>query len=337
VLDARAWLTWALTVLLAASYNRNPLYSVLLLLVTVWVVAACAIEKDAPPTLAPLRFAGVAVPMTALFNVLATNLGTTVLFHLPTWLPLVGGAVTLEALAFGIINGLNLTVIFSGFTAFNGGLATRELLQLAPRAFHESGVVVSIALNFVPQTLQSLQRIREAQAVRGHRIRGIRDWIPILTPLLVSALERAMTLAESMVARGYAAASRTPHLRIQVLLALGLLTSLGGWLTYLFAPTARTLATATLLLGIALLSGALWLAGRAVQHTTYRPRHWCWRDTLTVVGCLPLLTLLLTRQAAFTYTPYPTLTWPPFAPWIGVSVLGLLAPILFPTHDRESI
>ena len=35
-------------------------------------------------------------------------------------------------------------------------------------------------------------RIREAQAVRGHRVQGIRDWLPIVVPLLVSGLERAM-------------------------------------------------------------------------------------------------------------------------------------------------
>jgi energy-coupling factor transport system permease protein len=325
--DARAWLLWALTVLLAASYNRNPLYSVLLLLVVMWAHAGCvpAEEQDAAP-LTPLRFALIAVPLAALFNALSSSIGTTVLFDLPVGLPLVGGAVTLEALVFGAINGLNLTVIFVGFTTFNRALTTRALLRLTPRAFHESGVVLSIALTFVPQTLKNLARIREAQAVRGHRVQGIRDWIPILTPLLVSALERALALAESMVARGYAAVARTIHLRIRLLLALGLLTVLGGWLAYLFAPVAQAAALVVSALGVALLGGALWLAGRAVRHTVYRPRRWRARDTLIVVGCLPLLFLLFTRRAVVTYSPYPTLTLPPFNAVIGLSILGLLVP-----------
>lgn len=322
--DARAWLVWALTVLLAASYRRNPLYGILLLLVTAWVHAACAAKKAAAAPLAPLQFAGIAVPLAALFNVFASPVGTTVLFTLPDWLPLVGGAVTGEALVFGATNGLTLAVIFAGFATFNRALRTRQLLQLTPRAFHESGVVLSIALNFVPQTLQSLRRIREAQAVRGHRVRGLRDWIPIVTPLLVSALERALALAESLAARGYGDVATPSPLRTQLPLALGLLTLLGGWLTYVFAPAARLPALVALGGGLVLLGGALWLTGRSVRHTTYRPRRWRPRDTLIVAGCLPLIILLLTREAA--YSPYPTLSWPPFDSLIGVSILGLLVP-----------
>lgn len=326
MVDAGAWLTWALTVLLAASYSRNPLYGILLLLVTVWVYAACAAEKEAAVPPAPLRFALVAMPLAALFNALSSHVGTTILFTLPEWLPLVGGAVTLEALVFGAINGLNLAVIFSGFAAFNRALSTRQLLQLTPRVFHESGVVLSIALTFVPQTMQNLRRIREAQAVRGHRVQGVRDWIPILTPLLVSALERALALAESMVARGYAAVAAPSSLRMQLSLALGLLALLGGWLTYVFAPAARSHAIVALGLGLVALGGTLWMAARAVRHTAYRPRRWRARDTLIVAGCVPVLFLLLTRRAAVTYSPYPTFTWPSFDALIGLSILGLLVP-----------
>ncbi len=339
--DARAWLTWTLTVLLAASYSRNPLYGVLLLLVTGWVHATCAIDNappadTAPPApLAPLRFALVAVPLAALFNGLASPAGTTVLFHLPARLPLIGGAVTLEALAFGAINGLNLAVIFSGFAAFNRALTTRQLLQLTPRAFHESGVVLSIALTFAPQTIASLRRIREAQAVRGHRVRGVRDWIPIFTPLLTSALERALALAESLVARGYAAVAAPSPPGTRILLAIGLLTLLGGWLTYVFAPGARTPALIALGLGVVALGGALRRVARTVRYTTYRPRRWRVRDTLIVAGCLPLLVLLITRRAAVAYSPYPTLDWPPFDALIGVSILGLLVPI-FLTPAKKS-
>jgi energy-coupling factor transport system permease protein len=347
VADARAWLLWALTILLAASYNRNPLYSFLLLLVTLWGHAACVVAEgergavgDADPEalapLAPLRFALVAVPLAALFNVLASHVGATVLFRLPDWLPLIGGAVTLEALVFGAINGLNLTVIFVGFMTFNRALTVRDLLQLTPRAFHESGVVLSIALTFAPQTLQSLRRIREAQAVRGHRVRGVRDWAPILTPLLVSALERALALAESMVARGYASVATEANLRTQILLVFGLVTLLGGWLLFLFAPAARVMAVGGLVLGAGLLSGAMWIAGRGVRHTVYRPRRWRWRDTLMVAGCLPMLALLLTRRSLVTYTPYPALTWPAFAPLVGVSVLGLLMPALLLTWSMSN-
>jgi len=315
--------------LVSASFSRNPLYSFLLLLVATWVYTTCAVvEQNQPAPFSPLRFALFAVPLAALFNALSSHFGATTLFYLPAWIPLLGGAVTLEALVFGAINGLNLTVIFVSFTAFNRALTVRDLLALTPRAFHESGVVLSIALTFVPQTIHNLQRIREAQAVRGRRLRGLRDWAPIFTPLLVSALERALTLAEAMVARGYATVAAAAHTPMRVALALSLLTIVGGWLAYLFAPPARGLAGGMLALGAALLVGVAWRIGRSVRHTVYRSRHWRARDTLIVAACIPLLFLLLTRRGLFYYSPYPGLTWPPFDPLAGLSLLGLLAPAL---------
>ncbi|MBN2004615.1 MAG: energy-coupling factor transporter transmembrane protein EcfT [Anaerolineae bacterium] len=329
MVDARAWLLWALTVLLTASYSRNPLYGILMLLVTTWVHTTCALtEEGDSPLFVPLRFALFAIPLAAVFNALSAHIGETRLYELPAWIPLFGGPVTLEAIVFGAINGLNVTVIFSGFTAFNRALAVRDLIKLTPRALHESGIVLSIALTFAPQTVRSLHRIREAQAVRGRQVRGLRDWAPIFTPLLVSALERALTLAEAMASRGFAATAAAAQTGTRVLLASGLLLLLGGWGGYLFAPNARGLAGAALGLGTVLFAGALWQAGRAVRRTVYRPGRWRARDTLVVAGCLPALALLLARRGAFYYTPYPRLAWPVFEPWVGLCVLGLLVPAL---------
>ncbi len=324
--DARAWLVWVLTVLLTASYSRNPLYGILLLLVTLWANVACSVTDERGMPLGSVRFALFAIPAAAVFNALAVHVGETVLFYLPDWLPLVGGAITGEALVFGALNGLSLVTIYSGFLALNRALPVRQLIKLTPRAFHESGVVLSIALTFVPQTMHSLERIREAQAVRGHRLRGLRDWLPVVTPLLVGALERAFTLAEAMMARGYAAVATAAQLPVQTLLAVGLLTLLGGWLGYLFLPTFHTLSVVALGLGGFLLLTALVIVGRSSRHTVYQPQHWRLRDTAIVIGCVPILIMLLWRQETFYYTSYPRLTWPTFDLWVGCCILGLLVP-----------
>jgi len=231
MLDARVWLLWVLTTLVAASSARNPLYAVLLALVTTVVGTVCAPADGHAGgrrvALSPLRFAAIAVPLSALFNALTVHVDDTVLLRLPGWLPLLGGPITLEALVFGVQNGLVLTVIFAGFAVLNQVTPVRDLVGLAPRAFHEVGVVISIALTFVPQTIRSLNRIRQAQAVRGHRVWGLRDWPPIVVPLLISGLERSMGLAEAMVARGYGSISdRAQPLRTSGGLVLGLLTLL---------------------------------------------------------------------------------------------------------------
>jgi len=282
----------------------------------------------------------VAVPLAALFNGLTAHLGDTVLFRLPDWLPLLGGPVTLEALVFGATNGLTLAAIFSGFAVFNQVTPARDLVQLAPRAFHEAGVVLSIALTFIPQTTRSLNRIREAQAVRGHRVRGLRDWLPIIVPLLVSGLERSMGLAEAMVARGYGAVSdRAQPLRTQGLLALGLLALLGGWLVFLFLPSWEGVATGVMVVGAGTIIGVVWLAGQSVSHTTYRKRRWTARDTLAVLGCgltlaVVLLPLPITDSGTLYYAPYPRLALPTFDPFIGLGLLGLLVPAVIITAGQ---
>lgn len=361
MLDPRAWLLWALTVLVAAS-TRNPLYVALVLLIAAAVELAGAPAR--PAGSAPLagsvraagsarsgrlpsslRFAAVAIPLATLFNGLTVHLGETVLFRLPAGLPLLGGPVTLEALAYGAINGLTLTAIFSGFSTFNQVTPARDLVRLTPRAFHETGVVLSIALTFIPQMTRSVSQIREAQAVRGHRIRGLRDWLPIFVPLLVSGLERALGLAEAMVARGYGAVSDRAHsLRAQALLALGLLALLLGWLGILLLPRWRPVAIASMIGGAGLIVGRLWRAGRSVAHTTYRARPWTARESLVLLGCGLTLAALLAPlpfvdRETLSYSPYPRLAPPPFDPSIGLGLLGLLVPALavdpkeIPPHD----
>jgi energy-coupling factor transport system permease protein len=337
MLDARVWLLWALTTLVAASSTRNPLYTVLLALVAAVVGTVCAPRDGGQRAVfSPFRFAAVALPLSALFNALTVHFGQTALFRLPDWLPLLGGPVTLEAFVFGVQNGLVLTVIFAGFAVFNQATPVRDLVGLAPRAFHEAGVVISIALTFAPQTMRSLNRIRQAQAVRGYRMRGLRDWPPIVVPLLISGLERSMGLAEAMVARGYGAVSdQTQPLHRSAGLALGLLTLLGGWLTFLFWPAWREAGIGLMVGGGALIVGMVWLAGRAVHHTVYRPRRWTVRDTLAVAGCGLTLAIILTQREALYYSPYPRLTFPIFDPLVGLGLLGLLTPAIVGAGARR--
>jgi energy-coupling factor transport system permease protein len=335
MLDPRVSLIWVLTTLAVASPARNPLYAVLLLLMTTVVGVVCHGDVDTAmdraAAFSPLRFGAIAVPASALFNALTVHIGDTVLLHLPGWLPLLGGPITLEALIFGLQNGLVLTIVFAGFGAFNEMTPARDLVGLTPRAFHEVGVILSIALTFAPQTLRSLNRIRQAQALRGHRMRGLRDWPPIIVPLLVSSLERSMGLAEAMVARGYGAiANQAQPLGTSVGLSAGLLTVLAGWLMFLFRSEWRQAGLGGMLAGAAVIAGVVWLAGRSVRHTVYRPRRWTVRDTLVLAGCgLALAVVWLPTPSNLNtlyYVPYPRLTLPPFDPWVGLGLLGLLFP-----------
>jgi hypothetical protein len=73
-------------------------------------------------------------------------------------------------------------------------------LRATPAFLFHAGVIISIAVTFVPQMVLGAKEIRQAQRIRGHRFRGIRDLLPLILPLLARA-QRAIQLAETMEAR----------------------------------------------------------------------------------------------------------------------------------------
>jgi len=339
MIHAAAWLGWAGGTLVILSTTRNPWYVGLTLVCIAVVRAAVRKRGDGSPPIpiSMTRFGLVVIGFSAIFNALTVHFGRTVLFSLPEAIPFLGGVVTLEAVVYGAVNGLVLTGLFAAFTVFNQAISIRQLVRLVPRAFFPVAVVTSIAMTFVPVTLRQYRAIREAQAVRGHRLRGLRDWLPLLMPLLTGGLERAFQLAEAMTARGFAATESTPnnlYLRLITLTGLTLLTV--GWLLRLVWGFSQS-GLVILLVGLGMVIGALWLMGRRVPRTNYRPQLWTGRDWLVVIvtGAAALTFAApwpgLDRSSLFFY-PYPVLNWPPFQPFFGVALLGLLLPGLLILH-----
>ncbi len=325
-----SWTIWALTVLAALTLTHNPFYVALVLLDVAVVNAALRLTRQeaAPPPFSAWKMGLLLTVSAALFNALTAHFGATTLLRLPEGIPLLGGPVTLEALAFGALNGLALAGIFAAFQTFSQAVPVSGMLRLVPRGFQSLGVIVSIAITFVPLTLRQWQAIREAQALRGHRPRGLRDLPPLFTPLLVSSLERSLQLSEAMTARGFSAPSpgMGRRVRLGMLLALGAL--LAGWA--LAALWGRSLPGWGLMLaGGLLLTGLAVRQGRGVPHTTYRPAPWGRGDWFVTLGCALFLAawLLPPASRALAYSPYPALSLPPFAARYGLAALALLGPV----------
>ena len=129
-LDPRAWLAWVAALAVVSSVTRNPLYLILALLIAVVVERRCAAGERSLMPFSPFRFALIVLPLAAGFNALMVHAGETVLFRLPAGLPVVGGPVTAEALAYGAINGLALTALFAAFTTLNRVVPVHELVKL---------------------------------------------------------------------------------------------------------------------------------------------------------------------------------------------------------------
>jgi len=334
MLNTFTWLAWVVSALILLSATRNPLHLTLLIawLALVWR-QTLKNSAGVPLPFSPFRIGAVIVFFSALFNAAMVHVGTTVLFRLPAdWL-LVGGAITLEAALYGALNGVVLGGFLLAFSILNQTVPVNALVRVIPRAFQPVAVVMSIAITFVPTTLRQFRQIKEAQAVRGHQPRGLRDWLPLFLPLLVGGLERALNLAEAMTARGFAGANIPRHAdvtRMGMVFGLGLI--LLGWATQLL--TDLRWGVGAVLAGIALVVAALWVTGNRVPHTTYRRQVWRGRDWLALAAVaipvgLALLPVPGINREALIFYPYPTLTTPAFSPILALAGAGLLAPIVW--------
>lgn len=82
------------------------------------------------------------------------------------------------------------------------------------------GLVLSMALRFIPVVSEEAGRIRLAQRARGVNfdersvLRRVRAWAAVLTPLVVGLFRRADRVAESMDARCYGQRSSGKHRRV---------------------------------------------------------------------------------------------------------------------------
>jgi biotin transport system permease protein len=64
------------------------------------------------------------------------------------------------------------------------------------------GLVLAMALRFVPLVAERAARVREAHAARGGSLRGVRGTAALVVPLLVQVLRLAHTVGEALEARG---------------------------------------------------------------------------------------------------------------------------------------
>ena len=338
-----AWVVWLLATVAALLSTRNPVYlAVILLCIAATLRAGRALAFSPQFPLSLWRFGLIVITLSAAFNGLMSHFGQTVLFTLPASIPLIGGAVTLEAVVYGALNGLVLTAMFAAFLALYQATPTYALIRLIPRAFYPVGVVVSVAVAYVPTTLDQFGQIREAQRLRGHQVRGARDWLPLAMPLLVSGLERAMQLAEAMTARGFgnvgspgndARPARSGDVS-RGLVVFGLILLAGGVAANLLG--VGSLGTALIAAGGVSVVAALWLQGRGVKRTSYRPQPWTAADWLVVAGSLLVAVLYLlplpgVDQTSLAYSPYPMLSIPAVNPLIALGTLGLAMPALIST------
>jgi len=133
-----------------------------------------------------------------------------------------GYVVKAEALEYAIAMTLRFIVLVESFSIFF--LTTSpDHLGLALEQSHvpyEFCFAFTTAVRFVPVLAEEAQTIMDAQKARGLELEGgnflkrIRNYIPILIPLIVSAIRRSLELAEAMESRAWGATKHRTNLYV---------------------------------------------------------------------------------------------------------------------------
>ncbi|MFM7271703.1 MAG: energy-coupling factor transporter transmembrane component T [Actinomycetes bacterium] len=338
---AVAWLGWALAAATAVQLAPSPVYVVV-------VIAICALLVETHAAPGPYRRAfpallalGVAFSLVrVLLAALTTHVGTRVLFTLPqATLPrllggfTVGGTVETGVILDALVAGFVIVGVMAVFGALNAVMSHAELLQSAPRAFHEIGIATTVALAFVPSTIDSVQAVREADRARtgGRVVRRGRS-LRLVVPVLERGLERAVHLAESMDSRGFAHGVPRRAERVAGWLGLAGLLALGAGFVALVGRAAATAAGFAATGGI-LVVAAVVVASTGSTRSRYRRRRVTRADAVMVgvawIAPAILAGLTVVGDRSLTWSSEP-LTWPQ----VGLLPLLALAPILAPMARR---
>ena len=161
-----------------------------------------------------LKFSLFMSAVIIVINLLFSSAGTTTLLELT----LLGGytiKVYWEALMYGLGMSLRLMVAISSFALFTLAVDSDQMLAWVGRFGTRTALVATSTLRIIPVMIEDYHRITEVQKCRGVRFnhRSIRQRIksywPVMGSMLLSSLERSMTMAESLYNRGYGLKPRT--------------------------------------------------------------------------------------------------------------------------------
>lgn len=341
-----AWWLWALGLAAAASFTLNPV--ALLLICAVASLVVMARRTDAPWALAfrfYVYFAILVVVLRVGYRIVLGGGATAtdvVVLRLPE-IPLpeaargvsLLGDVTQQALLGGFYDGLRLGTLIICIGAANALANPKRLLASVPPAFYEVGTAVVVALTLFPQLAESVQRVHRARRLRGSPARGIGLLRRVAVPVLEDALERSLTLAAGMDARGYGrSGTATPaeRLRTGTVMVAALCAMCVGVYAYLDGTAPRYLAVPALLVALGLAALGLWSAGRRVQRTRYRPDRWRAPDLLTAASGIAVAVGIDRAYDVDPYAVMPYLDRWPEVPWwvVPIVLVGVLPAVLAP-------
>ena len=334
-----AWLGWAVAAAAAVQLAPSPVYVALIVGITWVIVEAHAADGPYRRAFPFLLTVGAIFGLSrVIIAALTSHNGTHIWFTLPhATMPdilggfTVGGTVETDVVLQAVAISFTVIAIMGIFGAVNAIWSHYELVQATPRAFHELGVVITVALAFIPSTIESVSAVREADRARtgGPVVRRGRILRTIL-PVLERGLERAVALSESMDSRGFGIrAPGRADLEAGWCAVVALFALAIGFLALI--GRATTLAGVCAALGVGALGVGVWRGSRSTPRQYYRRRSLTRADWFMIAAAATTPVLLAVASAlgnpTLSWNASP-LAWPRFDPLIALALVPLLAPLV---------
>jgi len=260
---------WALSLTAATLILFHPLVLLALLAAVLGAGAGAGVGRLLARSLRTALI--VAVPIVVI-NVLVSREGLTVFARLGDLGPFGQGDLTLEALLYGAVIALKVTLLILITTLAGLAVDPDELLRVFRRLSFRSALTASLATRMLPVLSADAQRLGEAQRTRSTGApSGARGRVALLAAVIGGSLDRAMDVAATLEVRGFATARRAPRLvrpfsrhdiafaaSAVAILALALGGRLAGAASFTAYPTAHMPTSAgTLVLCAALIAAVL--------------------------------------------------------------------------------
>jgi energy-coupling factor transport system permease protein len=260
---------WVLALTVAALLLYDPLVLAALLAA---VLAAAGGAGVADELRRALRTAAIVVVPIVLINVLVSRQGLTVFARLGDLGPFGQGDLTVEAVVYGAVVALKVTVVILIATLASLAVDPDALLRAFRRLSFRSALTASLAIRMLPLLAADSKRLAEAQRTRpGGELRGVRGRVALLAAVIGGSLDRAMDVAATLEVRGFATARRAPRVSLPwsrhdlafacsaiAVIGLALVGRLSGAASFAAYPLVHVAAAGgTLVLSVALLAAAI--------------------------------------------------------------------------------
>jgi energy-coupling factor transport system permease protein len=189
------------------------LYHPLPLLVLLCAVLAAGAGAGVGRTLLrSMRTGAIVWVPIVLVNMLVSRDGLTVFARLGDLGPFGQGNLTLEAVVYGAVVALKVTLLILVTTLASLAVDPDEALRILRRLSFRSALTASLATRMIPVLAADAQRLAEAQRTRpAGPPRGARNRVALLRAVIGGSLDRAMDVAATLELRGFATARRAPR------------------------------------------------------------------------------------------------------------------------------